>query len=72
MDALIEYCNVEKRKENDLFWIWKMILNFIFLKMRQLKIIIERDFSEDCFNLNMNNDFEFKLIGKIFLFFWKF
>ena len=36
-----------------------MILNFIVEKMRQLKIIIERDFIEDCLNLNINNDFEY-------------
>ena len=36
--------------------------------MRKLKIIIERDFIKDCFKLNMNNDFEYKLIGKIFIF----
>ena len=39
--------------------------------MRQIKIIIERYFIKDCFKLNMNNDFEYKLIGKNFLFFFE-
>ena len=34
--------------------------------MRKLIIKIERHVIDDCFNLNMNNDFEFKLIGKNF------
>ena len=39
----------------------KIDFKFNFFKMRKLKIIIERDFIEDCFNLNMNNDLEFKV-----------
>ena len=39
----------------------KIDFKFNFFKMRQLKIKIERDFIEDCFKLNMNNDFELSL-----------